>query len=73
MGNEGPPSILPQLKDRLVFEINGKRKRILKMILLLYNYRTRCVGINQIQNMYYPALELDTNEFYGEEIQNALN
>ena len=43
------------------------------MILLLYDYRTRYVGINQIQNTYYPALELDTNEFYGEEIQNALN
>ena len=58
----------PRLKDRLVFENFGERKRIMKSIILLNNYRSRKVGINQLKNTYYASLEVDANVFYADEI-----
>ena len=62
----------PRLKDRFIFEMNGERRRILKMIVLLYNYRTCKVGINQIKNTFTKCLEVDANTAYGEEIHQGL-
>ena len=54
-------SSFPRLKDRMIYEEMGERKIILKMMVLLFNLRSRRVGINQILNTYMPALELDAN------------
>eukprot|EP00957_Ditylum_brightwellii_P177541 13523163-Ditylum_brightwellii.AAC.1 len=40
----------PHMKDRLVYEENGECKRIIQLTVLLYNARSRLVGINQIKN-----------------------
>ena len=57
-------SSFPRLKDRFVYEEQGERKVMLRMILLLYNIRARKVGINQIQNVYMPALNINANEYF---------
>ena len=54
----------PRLKDRFVYEENGERKLVLKMILLLYNYYARRVCINQILNTHMTHLEHEANEEY---------
>ena len=53
----------PRIKDRFMYEKRGERKLILKMIVLLYNYRANKVGINQIRNTYMPALSQCGNVF----------
>lgn len=53
----------PCLKDRFLYEEGGERRLILKMCLLLYNFRARRVGINQIRNTYMPELDKDANDF----------
>ena len=49
----------PRIKDRFVYEERGERRLILKFITLLYNYRARKVGLNQILNTYMPHLSAD--------------
>jgi DDE superfamily endonuclease len=51
----------PRLKDRLIYEEKGERKMILKMLILLYNFRARRVGINQILSTYMPHLQANAN------------
>ena len=41
-------SIFPHVKDHVSFEDRGQRKLMMKLLLLLYNMRTKRVGINQI-------------------------
>ncbi|KAG9404967.1 hypothetical protein AC1031_004065 [Aphanomyces cochlioides] len=53
----------PRLKDRLVYEERGERRLILNMMVLLFNFRTRLVGINQIQSTYMPYLSKEANTF----------
>ena len=45
----------PRVKDRMIYEQRGERKVILQMIMLLFNYRTRLVGLNQILTTYMPS------------------
>lgn len=54
---------MPRLKDALVYEENGERKLILKLVPLLYNLRIARVGLNQIKNTYLPHLSVDANYF----------
>jgi len=54
----------PRIKDRFIFEEHGERKLILQMIILLYNYRARTVGINQIRNFYMPSLNKDVASLF---------
>ena len=42
----------PRLKDPLKFEEFGERKVILKLMVLLYNYQTSQLGINQIMRSF---------------------
>jgi hypothetical protein len=49
----------PRLKDKFYYEEGGERKRMLKFLVLLYNFRARRVGINQIRSVYFPYLELN--------------
>ena len=46
---------MPRLKDHMMYEENGERKRIMKLIPKLYNLRVARVGLNQIANTYVPA------------------
>jgi len=52
----------PRLKDTLPYEEYGERKHIVTSMLLLFNLRARLVGISQIRNVYYPALQRDANQ-----------
>jgi hypothetical protein len=55
-------SSFPRIKDRIRWEKNGERRLIMKLLILLYNTRSRKVGINQIRNVYMPSLIRDANE-----------
>ena len=55
----------PRVKDRILFEGRGRRKMMIKMMLLLFNLRARMVGINQILNVYMASLTQDVNEIYN--------
>ena len=62
-GMRAVQSLFPHLKDRFVYEEKGERLRVLHSMFLLYNVRTRMVGINQIWNFYMPYLRLDGNAY----------
>jgi len=51
----------PRLKDRFLYEENRECKVMLQMIVYLFNYRTRLVGLNQILNTYMPELGRDAD------------
>lgn len=57
-------SSFPRVKDRIKWEDYGRRKSMLKMMILLYNFRTNMVGINQILNFYKDHLERDANQMF---------
>ena len=62
-GMRGLQGSFPRLKDRLVYEERGERKIILHLIVLLYNFRSSMVGINQIQSTFMPHLERNATNF----------
>ncbi len=48
----------PRLKDRLLFSENmADRKVFLHLILMLLNFRTRKVGLNQLSSTFYPNFD----------------
>ena len=47
------------LKDSLVYEEKGERRRILTCLSLLFNLCARKVGINQIKAVYLNGLNVD--------------
>lgn len=51
----------PRLKDRFIYEERGERKVVLMCMVLLYNLRSRLVGINQILHSYMPHLSVEAN------------
>jgi hypothetical protein len=57
-------SSFPHIKDRISIEYRGQRKLTMKLLILLYNLRTRKIGINQILNVYMPSLTEDVNALY---------
>ena len=54
----------PRIKDRITLEERGQWKLMIKLMIYLYNLRTRRVGINQILNVYMPSLNEDVNALY---------
>jgi hypothetical protein len=60
-GMRAVQSSFPRLKDRFIYEEEGERQRVLHSMFLLYNLRTRMVGINQIRNYYMPFLQMNGN------------
>ena len=54
----------PRVKDRIALEYRGQRKVMMKLMIMLYNIRTRRVGINQILNVYMSSLEENVNRIY---------
>lgn len=61
-GMHGFQSSFPRVKDRFRFERNGERKRIIHLMILLFNLRSRRVGINQIRNVYMPCLQKEAED-----------
>jgi hypothetical protein len=58
-------SLFPRVKDGIKWEEYGRRSRnMLKMMILLYNFHTNMVGINQILNFYKDHLERDVNQMF---------
>ena len=54
---------MPRLKEPIHYEMNGERKRILKLVPLLYNIRLARVGLNQIANTYVPNWSRDSSYY----------
>ena len=54
---------MPRLKDPLEYEEKGERKRIIKLIPILYNIRLERVGLNQIANTYVPNWSRDSRYY----------
>jgi len=57
-------SSFPCLKERFIYEEQGERRIILKMMILLYNVRAQRVGMNQIRNTYMAALNVDADNMF---------
>lgn len=53
----------PRLCDKFPFETKGERRIAIKMMVLIYNLRARLVGINQIKNVFMPALQVDARTY----------
>lgn len=57
-------SSFPRLKDRLIFEVRGERRLILVSSVLLFNFRTSVVGLNQLLHVYMPHLSPEANSLF---------
>ena len=60
-GMRAVQSSFPRLKDTMTYEENGERRIIFDCLFLLFNLRSRLVGINQITSVYLPTLNIDAN------------
>ena len=47
-------SSFPRLKDTLPYEEHGERRLIFSSLFLIYNLWACLVGLNQLQNEYFP-------------------
>ena len=56
----------PRLKDRIIYlDDMTDHKLFLQLIPMIYNFRTKFVGLNQIRSTFYPNFELN-----GENVLN---
>ncbi len=60
-GMRAVQSSFPRLKDTMTYEEYGERRIIFDCLFLLFNLRSRLVGINQITSVYLPNLNIDAN------------
>jgi hypothetical protein len=52
----------PRLKDKIAFmDDDTDCKLFLSIILLLFNFRTNFLGINQITSHFYPMFEMQVD------------
>ena len=68
-GMSGFKRSFPRLLDRLHWEETGERKVIVQLMILLYNFRSRRVGINEILNTYMPNLSVEAQLHFGTYLQ----
>jgi hypothetical protein len=56
-------SAFPRLKDKMKYQEDGgpERRMLLKLAVMLYNYRLELVGLNQIRNTYVPQWSKDAD------------
>ena len=54
---------MPRLKDKMRYEENGERRRVMKLVPLLYNLRLARVGLNQLRNVYVPHWSRDAQYY----------
>ena len=60
-GMRAVQSSFPRLKHTMTYEEYGERRIIFDCLFLLFNLRSRLVGINQITSVYLPNLNIDAN------------
>lgn len=53
----------PRMKDQFIYEERGERKLMLLLTVLLFNLRTKLVGLNQIQSVFMPHLSVEASFF----------
>lgn len=53
----------PRMKVRFIYEENGELRKVLLLIVFLFNLRTRMVGMNQIIYTYMPHMAVEANMF----------
>jgi hypothetical protein len=53
------------IKYCIAIEHRGQCKLMMKLMVHLFNLRTRKVGINQILNVYMPSLNKNVNQIYS--------
>jgi hypothetical protein len=51
----------PRVTEPIQYEVKGERRVILQLMVLLYNFQTYEIGINQILNSFMH----DENNYYG--------
>jgi hypothetical protein len=51
-GMHGFQSSFPRVKDRFIFETNGERKRIVQLMIYLYNLRSRRVSVRYVDDCH---------------------
>lgn len=66
-GMRGFQGSFPRLKDRFLYEERGERKLMLWCTVLLFNLRTRLVGLNQILSTFMPRFSVEANLFIRDE------
>jgi hypothetical protein len=49
----------PRVTDKIKFEVDGERRILLRTFVHLFNFRTNCVGCNQIRSVFMPHLEAE--------------
>ena len=60
MGDASITGQFPRLKDHIIyFDDMADRKLFLHLIPMIYNFRTKFVGLNQIRSTFYPNFELN--------------
>jgi len=59
-GMRGFQGSFPRLTEDIVYEEDGERYLFLSTAVLLYNFRARYVGYNQIRSVFLPELERGT-------------
>jgi len=59
-GIRGLQGSFPRLTEDIVYEEDGERYLFLSTTVLLYNFRARYVGYNQIRSVFLPELERGT-------------
>eukprot|EP00171_Calliarthron_tuberculosum_P022248 IDg22248t1 len=53
----------PRIKDQFIYEERGERKLMLLVLVHLFNFRARRVGINQILSSYMPLFSVEASSF----------
>ena len=61
--NDDPPRVC---YDKIPYEEDGQRKITLHLMVLLYNFTTSKMGMNQILNTFLPRYSKDSNYWLNE-------
>ena len=67
-GMRGFKGSFPRVRDKFIYEERGEKKMILICFALLFNLRTRLVGLNQILSFFMPHLGIEANLLIGRNI-----
>lgn len=55
----------PRLKARLYYEERGERSLIISSIIYMFNFRTSTLRLNQLFQVYMPALEVEATTIFN--------
>lgn len=56
----------PRMKYRFIYEERGERKLMIILTVLLFDLRTKLVGLQQIQTVFMPFLSVEVQSFVWE-------